>query len=56
MGLELIRDVPDVATVLVQLSGGGLISGVASALKAGNPDVRIIGVSMERGAAMFGIG
>lgn len=52
MGLELLEQVPDVATVLVPLSGGGLISGVAAALKAMRPDVRIIGISMERGPAM----
>lgn len=53
LGLELIEDVPDLTTVLVQLSGGGLISGVAAALKARKPDIRVIGVSMERGAAMY---
>ncbi|WYK20093.1 pyridoxal-phosphate dependent enzyme [Roseovarius sp. W115] len=53
LGLELIEDVPDLSTVLVQLSGGGLISGVAAALKARKPDIRVIGVSMERGAAMY---
>lgn len=52
LGLELLEQVPDVATVLVPLSGGGLISGVAAALKAKRPGVRIVGVSMERGAAM----
>lgn len=52
LALELIRQVPDVATVLVPLSGGGLISGVAAALKATRPGIRIIGISMERGAAM----
>lgn len=52
LGLELIEQVPDMATVLVPLSGGGLISGVAAALKAKRPDVRVIGLSMERGAAM----
>ncbi|WP_340160460.1 hydroxyectoine utilization dehydratase EutB [uncultured Hoeflea sp.] len=52
LGLELIEQVPDMATVLVPLSGGGLISGVAAALKARRPDVRVIGLSMERGAAM----
>ena len=53
LGLELAEDLPDLTTVLVQLSGGGLISGVAAALKARLPDVRVIGVSMERGAAMY---
>jgi len=52
LGLELLEQVPDVATVLVPLSGGGLISGVAAALKARRPDLRIVGISMERGAAM----
>ncbi|MCO6406625.1 hydroxyectoine utilization dehydratase EutB [Hoeflea alexandrii] len=52
LGLELLEQVPDVATVLVPLSGGGLVSGVAAALKAMRPDVRIIGISMERGPAM----
>ena len=42
----------EVTTVLVQLSGGGLICGIAAALKARLPRVRVIGVSMARGAAM----
>lgn len=52
LGLELLEQVPDMATVLVPVSGGGLISGVAAALKAKRPGVQVIGVSMERGAAM----
>jgi threonine dehydratase len=52
LGLEMLQQVPDVDTVLVQLSGGGLISGIALALKAQRPEIRIIGISMERGAAM----
>ncbi|MEM5470232.1 hydroxyectoine utilization dehydratase EutB [Hoeflea sp. AS60] len=52
LGLELLDQVPDMATVLIPLSGGGLISGVAAALKARQPQVRIVGISMERGAAM----
>jgi threonine dehydratase len=52
LGLEILDEVPDLSTVLVQLSGGGLISGVAAAIKARRPDARIIGISMERGAAM----
>ena len=52
LGLELLEQVPDLATVLVPLSGGGLISGVAAAIKASRPEVRIVGLSMERGAAM----
>lgn len=52
VALELLEQAPDLDTVLVPLSGGGLISGVAMVLKAANPDIRVIGVSMERGAAM----
>ncbi|PTW59779.1 threonine dehydratase [Breoghania corrubedonensis] len=52
LGLEIIEDVPDAACVVVPLSGGGLIAGIASAVKTVNPDVRIVGVSMERGPAM----
>jgi len=53
LGLEIIEQVPQAETVLVQLSGGGLISGVAAALKARKPGIRVIGVTMERGAAMY---
>jgi threonine dehydratase len=52
LGLEMAEDVPDATAVLVPLSGGGLLAGVAGAMKALNPALRIIGVSMERGAAM----
>jgi threonine dehydratase len=53
IGLELLEDMPDVKTVIVPLSGGGLAGGIALALKASNPDVRVVGVSMEKGAAMI---
>ena len=52
IGLELIGDWPELDTVLVPVSGGGLISGIAVAVKAYRPDARIIGVSMDQGAAM----
>ena len=52
VGLEILEDAPDLDTVVVQLSGGGLMSGIACAIKACNPDVRVIGVSMERGPGM----
>lgn len=52
LGLEILEDLPDVTTVLVPVSGGGLISGVAAAIRSQKPEARIIGVSMERGAAM----
>ncbi|MFT6557174.1 hydroxyectoine utilization dehydratase EutB [Sneathiella sp.] len=53
LGLEIFEQVPEVQTVVVPVSGGGLISGTALALKTIKPDIRIIGVSMEKGAAMF---
>lgn len=52
LGLEILEDVPEVGTVLVPLSGGGLISGVAAAIKASKPAARVVGISMERGPAM----
>ena len=52
IGLELVEDLPDVRTVLVPLSGGGLLSGIALALKSVNPAIQVIGVTMERGPAM----
>ncbi len=53
LGLEMLEQVPDLDTVLVQLSGGGLISGIAIAIKRQKPDARIVGISMRRGAAMI---
>ncbi|AXV18210.1 hydroxyectoine utilization dehydratase EutB (plasmid) [Neorhizobium sp. SOG26] len=52
IGLEIIEDLPDLATVLIPLSGGGLAGGIAVAVKALRPQARIIGISMQRGAAM----
>ena len=52
VGLELLEELPDLDTVLVPLSGGGLIGGIALALKSADRAIRVIGVSMERGAAM----
>ncbi len=43
IGLEILADLPDVDAVVVPMSGGGLISGVATAIKALRPDVRVIG-------------
>ena len=52
IGLEILAARPDVTTLLVPLSGGGLAAGVALAAKAINPKIRVIGISMDRGAAM----
>ncbi|MEU4740194.1 threonine/serine dehydratase [Actinosynnema sp. NPDC023658] len=47
IGLEVLADLPDVATVLVPVSGGGLVSGVATAVKALSPSTRVVGVEPE---------
>ncbi|WP_420558155.1 hydroxyectoine utilization dehydratase EutB [Roseovarius sp.] len=52
IGLEMLQARPDLGTILVPLSGGGLAAGVAVAAKAINPQIRVIGISMDRGAAM----
>jgi threonine dehydratase len=52
LGLEIVEAMPDVATVLVPLSGGGLAAGVAAAVKGRLPQARVIGLTMTRGAAM----
>ena len=52
LGLEILEQQPDVAQILVPLSGGGLFAGVALALKSANPRIVTHGISMQRGAAM----
>ena len=52
IGVELIEDLPQIDTAIVPLSGGGLLGGIALALKSLKPNIHIIGVSMERGPAM----
>jgi threonine dehydratase len=52
VGLELVEDVPDLDTVIVPIGGGGLISGIATAVKALRPGSRVIGVEPELSAAM----
>jgi threonine dehydratase len=44
IGLEILEELPDVETLLVAIGGGGLISGIATAIKAKKPAVRIIGI------------
>ena len=50
IGLEILQDLPNVETVLVPVGGGGLISGVAAALKLSRPEVRVIRVEPELAA------
>ncbi|MEQ6900509.1 threonine ammonia-lyase [Nocardioides sp. YIM 152588] len=51
VGLEVLEQCPDVATVLVPTGGGGLLGGIAVAVKARRPDVRVIGVQAAEAAA-----
>ncbi|MGD9989959.1 threonine ammonia-lyase [Pseudonocardia sp.] len=51
VGLEILEVVPDVATVLVPTGGGGLLGGVAAAIRAHRPAARIVGVQAEAAAA-----
>lgn len=53
IGLELMEDLPDLDRVIVGLSGGGLLGGIGVATKAIRPDIRVTGVSLSRGAAMW---
>jgi threonine dehydratase len=48
IGLELLEQVPEMEIVVVPVGGGGLIAGVALAIKSARPDVRIVGVEAER--------
>lgn len=52
IGVEIMESLPDAAAIVVPLSGGGLFSGVAFAAKRIRDDIAMIGVTMERGAAM----
>src|SRR5690625_5187546 len=53
IGLEMIEHVPTIDTAIVQVSGGGLFSGIGLVLKHYNPNIRLIGVSMEKSAVMY---
>jgi len=52
IGLEILEDLPDVDTVVIPVGGGGLTVGIASAVKALKPDVRIVTAEPETGAAL----
>src|SRR5919201_2399287 len=52
VGLEIMEDVPEADVVLVQVGGGGLISGIATAVKGLNPDTRVIAVEPELSPAL----
>jgi len=50
IGLEILEDLPDVEMILVPVGGGGMISGVATAIKLSKPSVKVIGVEPELAA------
>ncbi|MGH7589001.1 MAG: threonine ammonia-lyase [Gemmatimonadota bacterium] len=52
VGLEIVEDVPEVDVVVVSVGGGGLISGIATAVKAMRPEARVFGVEPEGSAVM----
>lgn len=53
IGLEILEDLPGVDTVVVPLSGGGLLGGIALAMKYADPSVRTVGVSMVAAPVMY---
>ncbi len=52
VGLEILEDAPDAEIVLVQVGGGGLVSGIATAVKGINPNARVVAVEPERSPAL----
>ncbi|MBA3234242.1 MAG: threonine ammonia-lyase [Propionibacteriales bacterium] len=53
-GVEILEQTPDVKTVIVPMGGGGFIAGIATAIKAIRPEVRVVGVQAESAAAYPG--
>ncbi len=53
IALEIMEDLPDVSTVLVPIGGGGLISGISTAIKESKPNVRVIGVQAAACCAYY---
>jgi threonine dehydratase len=53
IALEILQQRPEIDTIVTQLSGGGLAAGIAIAAKALKPSIKVIGVTIEQGAAML---
>ncbi len=53
IGLEIMEKIPNLDSILIPLSGGGLISGIALIVKSINPTCKVYGISMDQGAAMY---
>ncbi|MBI5877867.1 MAG: pyridoxal-phosphate dependent enzyme [Chloroflexi bacterium] len=52
VGMEILEDLPDLDVIAIQIGGGGLLSGVAAAIKLNKPSVRVIGVESASGTAL----
>jgi threonine dehydratase len=52
VGLEMLEDMPEADVVLVQVGGGGLVSGIATAVKGMKPEIRVVAVEPERSPAL----
>lgn len=53
IGLEILAEIPDLSTIIVPIGGGGLISGIATAIKQTHPKVKVIGVETAAAPAMY---
>ncbi|MCF8008928.1 MAG: pyridoxal-phosphate dependent enzyme [Halanaerobiales bacterium] len=53
IGLEILEKLPNLDSILIPLSGGGLISGISYLVKSFNPECKVYGISMKKGAAMY---
>ena len=53
VGLEMLEVMPDIDSVIIPTSGGGLIGGIALAIKLQKPNVKVIATSMKRGPSMY---
>ncbi len=53
IALEILKTLPDTDILIIQLSGGGLLAGIAMVAKSINPAIRVVGVSLERSPAML---
>jgi len=53
IGLEILENLPDVNSIIVPIGGGGLISGIATAVKSLEPEVQVFGVEPERASSMY---
>ncbi|MFP4350589.1 MAG: threonine/serine dehydratase [Desulfococcaceae bacterium] len=53
IGLDIMKNLPETDVLLIQLSGGGLLAGIAMAAKSINPNIHVVGISIERSPAML---